>query len=319
MGGDAYRGGQEVDGAPSAALRAGGGDALSAPLAWRSLLNGAIDYAGLFPPASLGMAAAVSEYERHRRAPDNWALGRFVVPLSRWSELESYVSKLPESDAWSLSVLAMPTDAARLREIRGGNPRLVVQAVECKTATIDDVAGLGELVSAGMDVFAELSVSADFDALAVALKRVGASAKIRTGGVTANAFPSSPEVLRFLRACLNAGVRFKATAGLHHAVRGEYRLTYEPSPPVGTMFGFLNVALAAALLRFGRDDETVIAVLEERAPDAFEFTDTGVSWRDERLTLRELDEVRAAFFVGFGSCSFSEPMAEVGLQALPQA
>jgi hypothetical protein len=260
------------------------------------------------------MAAAVSEYQRHRRAPDTWALGRFVVPLSRWSELESCVSKLPGSDAWSLSVLAAPTDAARLREIRG-HPRLAVQAVECKTATIDDVAGLGELVRAGIDVFAELGVSADLAALAVALRRVGASAKIRTGGVTPDAFPSSREVLRFLRACLNAGVRFKATAGLHHAVRGEYRLTYEPSPPTGTMFGFLNVALAAALLRFGRDDQTVIAVLEERAPDAFEFTDAGVSWRDERLTLRELDEVRAAFFAGFGSCSFSEPMAEVGLQA----
>ena len=52
------------------------------------------------------------------------------------------------------------------------------------------------------------------------------------------------------------------------------------------MFGFLNVALAAAFHWFGRDDETVLAVLEERSPDSFEFTDAGVSWRTKRLTSR---------------------------------
>jgi hypothetical protein len=263
------------------------------------------------------MADAVSESEQHRRAPDHWALGRFVVPLSRWNELASCVSTLPAGEPWSVSVLAAPTDARRIREVCGSNPRLLVQAVECKVATVDDVASVAELVRAGIDVFAELNLSADLDAMTVALKRVGAAAKIRTGGVTPDAIPGSRQVLSFLRACLKAGLRCKATAGLHHAVRGEYRLTYEPVPPTGTMFGFLNIAVAAAFLWFGQGDVTVLAVLEERAPEAFEFSDDGVSWRDVRLSRRELDDARAAFFVGFGSCSFSEPMAEVGLQALP--
>ena len=265
------------------------------------------------------MDDAVSEYERHRKAQDSWALGRFVVPLARWNELESCVASVYGSEPWSLSVLAAPADAARIRDLSRANPRLVIHAVECKAATIDEVASVAQLLRPGIDVFAELNLSADLDALAVALKRVGAAAKIRTGGVTPDAIPSPRQVLSFLRACLKAGVRFKATAGLHHAVRGEYRLTYEPVPPMGTLFGFLNVAIAAALLWFGRDDKTVLAVLEERSPEAFEFSDDGASWRDERLSRRELEEARAAFFVGFGSCSFSEPMAEVGLQALPDA
>jgi len=144
-------------------------------------------------------------------------------------------------------------------------------------------------------------------------------AKIRTGGVTRDDFPQTRDIIRFVRTCMAANVPFKATAGLHHAVRGEYRLTYEPVPPTGVMFGFLNVALAAALLWFGRDDDIVLAALEERSPASIELTDAGVSWRNERLTIAQLDEVRSEFFVGFGSCSFREPMAEIGLEALPRA
>jgi hypothetical protein len=103
------------------------------------------------------------------------------------------------------------------------------------------------------------------------------------------------------------------------AVRGEYRLTYEPEPPTGLMFGFLNVAIGAALLWFGRSDDVVLEVLDERSADAFRFSDSGVAWRGELLTRPELDEVRTSFFVGFGSCSFREPMAEIGLEAVPHA
>ena len=266
------------------------------------------------------MPDAVSEYQRHRQAPDKWALGRFVVPLARWSELEAAVHELaPPRDPWPVSLLAAPADAARIRDIANRNDsRLVVRGVECKAATVADAAQAASLVELGTDVFAELDPAGDVGAMAAQLARSGASAKIRTGGTTANAFPDTRQVLAFLHACRSARIRFKATAGLHHAVRGEYRLTYDPSPPTGTMFGFLNVAVAAALLWFGRDDETVLRALEERSLERFEFTETGLTWRDERLSLRELDEVRSAFFTGFGSCSFSEPMADLGLEAVPR-
>ena len=262
------------------------------------------------------MADAVAEYARHRLAPDNWALGRFVVPLARWSELEAAAPQEP----WPVSVLAAPIDAPRIREIIDRTDYgLEIEAVECKASTPAEALAAAELVQVGVDVYAEFAPTGDLDAMALALRRAGAAAKIRTGGVTADAFPASRDVLSFLRACRTARIRFKATAGLHHAVRGEYRLTYEPAAPVGTMYGFLNIAMAAAFLWLGRDDETVIAVLEEREQDAFEFTDAGGSWRNKRLTRDQLYEVRREFFVGFGSCSFSEPMAEVGLQPVPRA
>jgi hypothetical protein len=266
------------------------------------------------------MVDAVLEYERHREASDNWALGRFVVPLSRWRELESVLRDgsrpgLP----WPISLLAAPADADRIRSITADGSRAVVQAVECKADSVDDAAKAAVLVRPGIEVFVEITTMTGVDAMAAELARIGAAAKVRTGGVTADAIPSAAHVLAFLRACRTARIRFKATAGLHHAVRGEYRLTYDPAPPTGVLFGFLNVAIAAALLWFGRSDDVVLQVLEERSVDAFAFTDAAVSWGNERLTRRELDEVRAGFFAGFGSCSFREPMAEIGLEAAPRA
>ena len=47
-----------------------------------------VDYAGLFPPAGLDMRAAVGNYARYAAGPWAWALGRFIVPVSRLEELE---------------------------------------------------------------------------------------------------------------------------------------------------------------------------------------------------------------------------------------
>ena len=52
-----------------------------------SLLAGLIDYAGLYPPASLDMRAAVRNYLSYLRSRHATALGRFIVDLNRIDEL----------------------------------------------------------------------------------------------------------------------------------------------------------------------------------------------------------------------------------------
>lgn len=262
------------------------------------------------------MTDAVAEYGRHRLATDNWALGRFVVPFSRWTEFTAALAAADLPDYWSVSVIASPADEERL--LAAGDDRAQIEAVECKVSSAREARQAAALTAEGFDIFVEPAALGAFDAIADALSGTGAAAKIRTGGVTADAFPSPAAVLRFLQACHRNGLRFKATAGLHHAVRGEYRLTYEPAPPVGEMFGFLNLAVAAALLWLNHEDAIVLNALGERSVDAFEFSDRGLAWRNIRLTRDQLIDVRTSFFTGFGSCSFQEPMSELGLEALPR-
>ena len=78
--------------------------------------------------------------------------------------------------------------------------------------------------------------------------------------MTPDAFPPADAVVRFMRRCVEAGVRFKATAGLHHPLRANYRLTYERAPRAASMFGYLNVFLtAAAFMSGGMSDADAVA------------------------------------------------------------
>ena len=79
----------------------------------RALMHGIIDYAGLFPPASLDMPKTVANYARYRSGEDRWALGRLVVPLKRIGEFERCAEGLlPTGDRddseepWTLTVLS---------------------------------------------------------------------------------------------------------------------------------------------------------------------------------------------------------------------
>jgi hypothetical protein len=119
-------------------------------------------------------------------------------------------------------------------------------------------------------------------------------------------------VAAFVSACAAAEVPFKATAGLHHAVRAESPLTYEPASARAAMHGFLNVFLAAALLRARRTDEAgAAAILESTDSGAFKFTDEGVRWHERFLEATELASVRETFALSYGSCSFDEPIDDL--------
>jgi hypothetical protein len=293
-----------------------------ADTAVRTLLAGSIDYAGLFPPAGLDMPTSVRRYAEYRGHPDAWALGRFVVPVARLAELEPEAAELAPAtpaEPWRLSAL-LGADFARELEALGefncrhaaaGAPALSADVVEGRADSVEAIDRLLAAVPRWAQAYVEIPLDRDPAPLVAAIARRGGRAKVRTGGVTPDAFPAAEAVARFLRACTAAGVPFKATAGLHHPLRAEYRLTYAADSPRGIMFGFLNVFLAAAFLRHGMGDADVVRLLEERAPDAIRFSDDAVEWRGHRLDHAAIAAARTAGIAAFGSCSFTEPADEL--------
>jgi hypothetical protein len=287
----------------------------------RDLLLGLIDYAGLFPPAALDMPTAARKYAEYRESEYRWALGRFIVPVARLDEFEKAAegmlpgAGLEGDDFWRLSALVgadLPSDMTRIAEFnqkRAG--AAIIDTIEIKAARPADIEDAMKLTPTNLTPYFEIPIGGDPTELIKSVAETEARAKVRTGGVTADAFPSSFDLARFIKICAEEDVPFKATAGLHHPLRSVNRLTYEPDSASAMMHGFLNVFLAAAFAQSGMDVDKIVELLEEKSPDAFQFNSGGVTWRDEMIVRGQLRNSRNLLAIAFGSCSFEEPIEDL--------
>ncbi|HUF65725.1 MAG TPA: hypothetical protein VMM17_07080 [Gemmatimonadaceae bacterium] len=293
------------------------------PESLRALLTRIVDYAGLFPPAQLGMKEAVGSYAGYLAGPHRWMLGRFVVPAVRLDEFEAAAARhFPRgqgSQPWQLSALVgidVRADVDRMLRFNcshwegSATGHAVIDAAELRVAEPGEIEALASELPRNFRYFFEHPLEPDPEPFIAAAGRAGAGVKARTGGVTAAAFPGTGAVARFLAACVGAGVRFKVTAGLHHPVRGEYRLTYERDAPCGTMLGYLNVFLAAAALAAGESIASAHALLERSDLEGLAFEPEGVRWGDLAISGGAIERARE-LAVAFGSCSFREPVDEL--------
>jgi len=219
----------------------------------RALFSGLIDHAPLFPPASLPLEEALEDHRRALASPHSWMVARFVCPASRLAELDGEPLRL------SIVADVDPVLDERVEAVEGRDPALAVLGRETYLEGVE----LDEV------------------------KAAGARAKVRCGPEP----PPVDELAGFIRRCREEGIPFKATAGLHHAVRTDEQL------------GFLNV-LAAAV--FGDEERA----LGENDAGAFGLGETFV-WRDREAGADEIGGVRRDLFVSIGSCSFSEPVEEL--------
>jgi hypothetical protein len=289
-----------------------------------ALVAGLVDYAGLFPPATEDMRPALEGYASYARSRDRAALGRFIVPISRLHELEEAGGDLmPRSkgeEPWQLSVLIAEDVRAAGEEMlkfnrshssRSKAGHAVIDMAELKASTVEDIRHQRRDLPADFVAYFEIPITGDVSPLVSGIAKAGARAKVRTGGIIPEAFPPADAVIDFMSACRREGVAFKATAGLHHPVRGEYRLTYESDSPKGMMYGFLNVFIAAALLYAGESEEIAQTALEESDASAFSFAEDAIQWRDKRIGMDQILASRSEFAISFGSCSFREPVEEL--------
>jgi len=293
----------------------------------RDLLPGLIDYAGLFPPAALDMATAARKYAEYHESEYRWALGRFVVPVARLGELEKAAEGiLPDvgwegNDFWRLSALGGADISSDLNRIADFNQKhatldssagvALVDTIEIKVERPAEIETAIKLMPAKLTPYFEIPITSDPTELIRSMAETEARAKARTGGVTADAFPSSFDLARFIKICAEEDVPFKATAGLHHPLRSVNKLTYAPDSASAMMHGFLNVFLAAAFAQNGMGVERLVELLEEKSPEAFQFDSGGVTWRDEMVVRGQLRNTRSLLAISFGSCSFEEPIEDL--------
>jgi hypothetical protein len=248
-----------------------------------ALLSRLIDHAAMFPPASLPMDAALEVDRAARATPHAWILHRFLVPASRLAEL-------PADFDPPLGVIV---DVAALPPLSEQ-----VDVVEARLERAAATEGIGARVF--------LEVWPGDDAKLDAVAERGAGAKVRCGGATADMFPSPAELAHFICGCRDRGLAFKATAGLHHPLRD------------GIVHGFLNLLGAAVLAHAGRAAPRELAeVLLEQDAGAFGVTDEAFTVRGQAFGADDVAATRERLFVGYGSCSFSEPVEDLrGLRIL---
>ncbi|GAA2851881.1 hypothetical protein GCM10010472_06210 [Pseudonocardia halophobica] len=262
-----------------------------------ALVAGLCDDAAVFPPGLAPLPDAVRAY-RDRR--DRWYAG-LVGPLVLAAAVLPQLGPLLPPDARLPLSVTLPGGPADLPAALADAAALPVElrsvevAVPEGMATAEFLDLLAARVPGALDVYVE--VPRDLRRVAVLEVLASSSlryrAKFRTGGIRADLHPDEAELAAGVAAVVGAGVPFKATAGLHHAVRNtDPRTGFE-------QHGFLNLLLATdALVRGGTESEAR-ALLAERDG----ATVAGL--------VRTVEPGVRAAFASFGTCSITEPRDEL--------
>ncbi|MEX0428517.1 hypothetical protein AB3X52_12875 [Nocardioides sp. DS6] len=270
------------------------------------LFAGLCDDAAVFPPGNLPLERAVPAHVRHGQAAYADVVGAFVLAAK---DLGALSALLDESGA-PLPVASLPlsltvpvTGLAAALEAVAATPAVRLVGVEVAVpegVAAKEVTPVLEAVPTDVEVYVEIPRDERRDPLLAALSGTRYAAKFRTGGVRAELYPDEKELAEAVLAAVRAGVPFKATAGLHHALRNT-------DPETGfEQHGFLNLLTAVAAARAGADVDRLVALLAERDP---ERVAAGV---------RALGPEVRETFRSFGTCSIAEPVDElVGLGLLP--
>lgn len=285
----------------------------------RKLLTGAIDYAGLFPPAKKPVAEALHEYQN--LGPQAFLVSRFVCASGKLADANQTLRDNAYRDKplpATIVGVAVEHGHGAAESIHRDLDRMAksdLLAPEAYEIKLPHNHGLHQALKAldrsGVfdeleDVYVELRWGPDLEeAIHETVETIeGVGLKARCGGQTPESFPHPAELSLFIHTVASLGAPFKFTAGLHHACP-----TPEPDLRV-TQHGFLNV-LAASALALSQDlSRREIEEILTLPADTFSATDDQLTLGPHTLTP---DDANALWewCGGFGSCSVTEPAASL--------
>lgn len=275
-----------------------------------SLFARFLDDAAVFPPGSLPLARAVPAHLGHLESAQGPVVGPFVVAATALPSLGDLVQDLP-ARSFAVSVTVPGPGAVRAAlETAALVPALDVRAVEVGVpagVVAADVVPTLDLAVPGdpgrtaddtpLTVFVELPRDDRRGVLIGELAGTAYLAKLRTGGVRADLHPDAADLGSAIVALGRAGVPFKATAGLHRAVRNTDGETgFE-------QHGFVNVLVAVAAVLDGADATEASLLLADRDGDR-------LAARLGALSVGLAERVRSVFR-SIGTCSIDEPVSDL--------
>lgn len=308
-------------------------------------MSGLIDYAGLFPPAKLSLEEAYPNFVKYKNEKYEWMLSKFICPTAKLSELEPLLYEVPEQfeKVYSLSVLGksgadkdeffanLKSDLNEWKKFKGNNSNVTEsKAFEVKIPEVVIVSGNSDKVydviepcsdavceHIGEDVKISFEVPLLDDWKHNTRKSIEAikkhnlnfnnsGFKLRTGGVTADAFPESEKVAFVIHELLDRNIPMKCTAGLHHPLR-------HFNESVNTkMHGFFNV-FGCGIIAYTHNMShlEMVKMLDDESASNFKFSEDYFEWNNYRITLDEIAAGREEFMMSYGSCSFDEPLEDL--------
>lgn len=303
-----------------------------------------IDYAGLFPPASLNLNKAFSNYISYCDGKYTSMLSGFICPVNKLEQLKDILHSEKTGNK-KIHISAISTGGSTLNEFKLNFERDLGIWHEFKSdpdvnANIDsletklpeevfnspdnrDLKSLIEIISAKIKDNISNPVFLFFEGISAQnrnnmpealidavsshnLNGIDAGFKLRTGGVTPASFPDPEQIAFCIRTCLDKKVPMKFTAGLHHPFR-------HFDKTIGVMmYGFINVFAAGIIaMRHDISNKGIEEILIDEDPSDFIFTDEYFSWKDWKIEIDDIEYARKNLVLSFGSCSFDEPVDDL--------
>jgi hypothetical protein len=296
----------------------------------KAFFEGLIDYAGLYPPAALGLRESMENYRSYRSGKDSWMLSRFICGAAHATQLTDELL-VGCSSGSPLDISLVSKDPAQdiTRLVAELSPSVRINAVEAAltsaVAAEKQIASHREFFASLADhsrdvsIFYELSFLEMWDEEFLRLVDVLAKeiamhsertigCKLRCGGLEPHLVPSPERLGRALHACAERSIPVKFTAGLHQPFRHKPQAGETGSVGI-PMHGYFNVywaAFAANAKALPRDQ--VIAIVAEMDSCCPVVTLDSVEWLGVHLSSQEIRDVRTSRVLSFGSCSFDEPV-----------
>lgn len=303
-----------------------------------------IDYAGLFPPANLPLNIAFENYINYRNSENNNFLSRFICPAGKLPELEIILKDKPEmNNDISISVLSSGgvnlenfrenfkedlmtwkdfhkkfKDSVKTNSLEVRIPDDLIKSHnhEKLSEILNFISGkIFNTLGQNVFIFCECLISENWEEDFIYLingisdhnlTENNSGFKLRTGGVTANAFPDSEIIAYAIKECLDRAVPMKCTAGLHHPFR-------HFDNEIGVMMhGFVNVFGAGIIaMRHNISHSELLKILNDENPENFIFTDEYFSWDKYKINVEDIELARNKLMISFGSCSFDDPVNDL--------